>query len=168
MSPRRLPEAWINRIFSAMQGHYGTRWLNMWRIGQALPDGQDAGVVNAKLHWAEKLGGFNSSEGGAAIKQVLNSLPNDPPSLPVFHNLVRAAYQPAKGSQLEHKASPEELEEQRQRIEEMVRSSRAERKESVFTLWYEKILNNPKKYPSVSLQFAKEAFKNHNGKEWAA
>lgn len=70
-----------------MQGHYGTRFLNMWKTGQVLPDGNDAGVVNAMQHWAEKLGWYvNHPE---TIKRVLDNLPVEPPSLPQFHDLLR-------------------------------------------------------------------------------
>ena len=65
----RLPDAWVQRIFATMQGHYGTRFLNMWRTGQTLPDGNDAGVVNAMNHWAEKLGWYVNSPD--TIKEVL-------------------------------------------------------------------------------------------------
>ena len=58
---QRLPEGWIQRIFATMQGHYGTRFLNMWKTGQVLPDGTDAGVVNAMNHWSEKMGGTSAA-----------------------------------------------------------------------------------------------------------
>lgn len=142
-----------------MQGHYGTRWLNLWRIGQALPDGQDAGVVNAKFHWAEKLGGFNSPEGGAAIKIVLSSLPADPPSLPVFHDLVRLAFQPAQVARLPHVTTPEEQTEQKQRIAAL--AQRAKHPAALFTAWYEAILAAPGKCPRISVELAKQAQRNH-------
>lgn len=114
----RLPEAWVQRIFATMQGHYGTRFLNMWRTGQTLPDGNDAGVVNAMNHWAEKLGWYvNSPE---TIKDVLEHLPIEPPSLPQFAEMLRHAYRPPVNKQIERKWTAEELAANKQRVREML------------------------------------------------
>lgn len=105
---QRLPDAWVQRIFATMQGHYGTRFLNMWKTGQVLPDGSDAGVVNAMNHWAEKLGGY--SERGDVIKKVLENLPIEPPSLPQFLELMRHAWFPPPNLQITRQLTAEELE----------------------------------------------------------
>lgn len=84
---RRLPETWIHKIFSIMQAHYGTRWLNLWKINQLLSDGQDAGLINAMEHWAIKLSVYVDNP--QAIKTALENLPPDPPNLPQFMELVR-------------------------------------------------------------------------------
>lgn len=108
-APRRLPDSWVQRIFATMQGHYGTRFLNMWKTGQVLPDGNDAGVVNAMHHWAEKLGGY--ADRGDVIKKVLDNLPVEPPSLPQFLELMRHAwFPPPVAGHLAHKMTAEELE----------------------------------------------------------
>ncbi len=108
-APRRLPDSWVQRIFATMQGHYGTRFLNMWKTGQVLPDGNDAGVVNAMHHWAEKLGGY--ADRGDVIKKVLDNLPVEPPSLPQFQELLRHAwFPPPVAGHLERKMTAEELE----------------------------------------------------------
>jgi len=83
-----------------MQGHYGTRFLNMWKTGQVLPDGNDAGVVNAMNHWSEKLGGYVDRPD--VIKKVLESLPIEPPSLPQFMELMRHAWTPPAVPMLEN------------------------------------------------------------------
>lgn len=112
-----LPEAWVTRIFLALQGNYGTRFLNMWKLGQTLPDGQDAGLVNAKRVWAEKLAGF--ADRPECIKHVLDALPEDPPTLPQFVDLCRKA--PKKElPALPHKLTEEQLKRNRERIAEMV------------------------------------------------
>lgn len=113
---KRLPDSWVHRIFSAMQGHYGSRFLNMWGTGQQLPDGQDAGIVNAMNHWAEKLGGFTDNP--ECIKHALAILPPEPPSLPQFVELCRHAprNQPLA---LEHHLTPEERERNMQRLREI-------------------------------------------------
>lgn len=163
-SKRTLPPAWVDRIFARLDGVYGGEF---GRKFSRVVGGRDEGIEAAKATWADELGGYADSPEAIAFALDVRNLPEKAPNLVQFLGICKTA--PRKQApQLEHKATPEELEEQRQRIEEMVRASRAERKESVFTLWYEKILNNPKKYPSISLQFAREAFKNHKGKEWAA
>ena len=99
-----------------MQGHYGTRFLNMWKTGQVLPDGTDAGVVNAMNHWAERLGGYHDQPD--TIRRVLENLPIEPPSLPQFHQLLREAYRPPAVPMLERKWTPEELQANRERCRE--------------------------------------------------
>jgi len=103
-----LPESWVTKIFATMQGHYGTRWLNMWRIGQTLPDGQDAGVFNAMNHWAEKLGGYVDHP--KTIKRVLENLPPDPPSLPQFAEMLRQSHVREDNLRLPHKPTEAERE----------------------------------------------------------
>lgn len=116
--PRKLPDSWVQRIFVTMQGHYGTRFLNMWKTGQVLPDGNDAGVVNAMNHWAEKLGGY--AEHPETIKRALSNLPIEPPSLPQFAELLRHSYVPPAVPQLENKWTDEQLARNRQRVREMI------------------------------------------------
>lgn len=119
---KRLPESWVHKIFGTMQGHYGTRFLNTWKTGQILPDGMDAGVVNAMIHWAEKLGGF--TENPECIKHALAMLPPEPPTLPQFVELCRNA--PRKQPiALEHHLTPEERArnmERLRKIKEMLNS----------------------------------------------
>jgi hypothetical protein len=115
---RRLPDGWVQKIFATMQGHYGTRFLNMWKTGQELPDGRDAGVVNAMNHWAEKLGGYKDHP--ETIKRALENLPLEPPSLPQFAEILRHSWIPPVVPQLERKWSEEELANNRQRIKEIM------------------------------------------------
>lgn len=91
-----------------MQGNYGSRFLNQWKTGQTLADGQDAGVRNAMNVWAEKLGGFIDAPG--VFGAVLASLPDDPPSLPAFVALCRAEMARSRDNQMkiEHRPTPEE------------------------------------------------------------
>lgn len=118
----RLPDSWVHRIFSTMQGHYGSRFLNMWKTGQVLPDGNDAGIVNAMSHWAEKLGGF--ADHGECIKHALAILPPEPPSLPQFVELCRHA--PRKEPlAIEHRLTDEDRArnaERLRKIKEMLNS----------------------------------------------
>ena len=120
LTSTRLPDSWIRKIFATMQGNYGSRWGNMWKIGQTLPDGSDVGIVNAMDHWAEKLGKFKNHP--QAIKAVLNNLPTNPPTLPEFIQLCRNAYVPEVYIQLENKPTEEQMEKNRQRLKEVVES----------------------------------------------
>lgn len=116
--PSKLPESWVQRIFATMQGHYGTRFLNLWKTGQTLPDGRDAGVVNAMNHWAEKLAGYSQSPD--TIKRALESLPVEPPSLPQFQEILRHAFRPPEVPRLENKWTEEQLARNRERVREML------------------------------------------------
>lgn len=113
---KRLPDSWVRKIFDEMHGHYGSRFLNMWKMNQYLPDGQDIGIVNAMNHWAEKLGGF--VEHPEAIKYALTKLPDEPPTLPQFLGICRHA-PPKNVVKLEHKLTDEQIEANKKRIREI-------------------------------------------------
>ncbi|MBR0568379.1 hypothetical protein J5J83_19835 [Azoarcus sp. L1K30] len=82
-----LHRRWVQKIFAELQGSYGSRFLDMWRSGQALPDGTDAGIENAMRQWGEKLSGFEDQP--ERIRRVLDALPLHPPTLPEFVALCR-------------------------------------------------------------------------------
>ena len=82
-----LPLGWMRKLFAELQGNYGTRFLDMWRSGQADTNGDDVGLQNAMDMWAEKLAGFR--ERPDAIRRVLDTLPKHPPTLPEFVALCR-------------------------------------------------------------------------------
>ena len=88
----------------------------MWKINQVLPDGQDAGIVNAMHHWSEKLAGFE--EHPECLKHALESLPAEPPSLPQFIDMCRRAplEQPLM---LKHQLMPEDIERNKERLNEI-------------------------------------------------
>jgi hypothetical protein len=101
-----------------MQGHYGTRFLNMWKTGQTLSDGSDAGVVNAMNHWAEKLGGYKNSP--ETIKRALENLPVEPPSLPQFCEILRHSWMPPETKQITKQWTQEELERNKKNAAEAI------------------------------------------------
>lgn len=124
-STRQLPERWVAKIFAELQGNYGTRFLSQWQTGQALPDGRDAGLVNAMAMWARKLGGF--ADHADAIRAVLDNLPDTPPSLPEFVALCREAARrlTASAPRLEYKQTDEgkaRAEEAARRVREATNS----------------------------------------------
>ena len=112
----KLPEGWIQRIFATMQGNYGTRFMNQWKTGQTLPDGSDAGVVNAMNHWAEKMGGTSA----ATIKRALEQLPEDPPTLPQFLALLRRSYVEPPVLRLGNDLTAEQMATNKRRIAELI------------------------------------------------
>jgi len=117
-STNRLPSMWIQKIFATMQGHYGSRFLNMWKTGQVLPDGTDAGVANAMETWDRKLAGYAHSP--ETIKRTLDTLPPDPPTLPQFCEMMRLNFVPRNDLALTRTHTPEEIAKNKQRIAEML------------------------------------------------
>jgi nucleotide-binding universal stress UspA family protein len=90
-----LKALWIDQIFQQMQGHYGSRFLHQWETGQhqRLDDGSvgpDIGILNAKAVWGRKLAGF-ADVPEVFVDVIDSALPLEPPSLPMFHDLCRAA-----------------------------------------------------------------------------
>jgi len=114
-----LPANWINKIFSTMQGHYGSRFMNMWKTGDKMENGQDAGLYNAQKTWAEKLGGFENHP--ECIAYVLENLPDLPPTLPQFQDLCRRAprNEPLK---LGHTLTPDEINRNKERLDALKRA----------------------------------------------
>jgi hypothetical protein len=112
----KLPDGWIQRIFATMQGNYGTRFMNMWKTGQTLPDGSDAGVMNAMNHWADKMGGTSA----ATIKRALENLPEDPPTLPQWINLLRRSYVEPPVLRLGNELTAEQRAKNKARIAELI------------------------------------------------
>ena len=108
--PPLLPATLVVEIFRELQGSYGSRFLNQWKTGQINEKGRDLGTRNAMNVWARKLAGF--AEYPDAIRAVLESLPDDPPSLPEFIALCRSAASRSYDSvpRLEHRMTPEERE----------------------------------------------------------
>ena len=115
---RPLPDAWIQKIFSTMQGYYGSRWLNMWKMNQTLPNGEDVGVVNAMRTWADNLGGF--ADHPECLKHALTYLPEEPPTLPKFLEMCRKSplEQPKA---LEHKLTDEDIKRNKERLETLLK-----------------------------------------------
>lgn len=90
----------------------------MWKTGQMMPNGQDAGFANAMTVWAERLGGYKDSP--ETIKRVLECLPLDPPTLPQFLELCRHAYVAPKHLMLDRTMTEAEYEQGRQQISKIL------------------------------------------------
>lgn len=102
-----------------MQGHYGSRFLNMWKTNQTLEDGRDAGIVNAMEFWGMKLTPYLNRP--AVIQHVLDQLPAEPPNLPEFVRLCSRAVDATNVPRLEKQWTQEELEKNKQRAMEALR-----------------------------------------------
>jgi hypothetical protein len=101
----------------------------MWKTGQILSDGSDAGVMNAMNHWAEKLGGYKDHP--ETIKRALENLPLDPPTLPQFMEILRQSWVEPKVLKIEKQFTAEEIavniqrrDEALAKIREMLRAPR--------------------------------------------
>ena len=112
MKPSRLPDGWIQRVFASMQGNYGTRFMNQWKTGQLLPDGNDAGIVNAMNHWSERMAGVSAE----TIKRALDQLPPEPPSLPQWMDLLRRCYVEPNVLRIGRTYTAEELQENKRKV----------------------------------------------------
>lgn len=91
-STEPLPDSWVERIFAAMQGRYGSLWLDRWRTGETITRGGktfDAGLLNAKAMWAADLGGF--AQEPHRIARALDACKARPlpPTLPEFVEMCR-------------------------------------------------------------------------------
>lgn len=118
MKPSQLPDGWIQRVFAAMQGNYGTRFMNQWKTGQLLPDGNDAGIVNAMNHWSEKMAGTSAE----TIKRALDQLPPEPPSLPQWMELLRRSYTEPNVLRLARSYTAEELANNKRKVAEIMKT----------------------------------------------
>lgn len=116
----RLPDSWIVKIFNSMHSHYGSRWVNMWKLGETLPNGLDVGMANAMDAWAIKLGPYHDKP--ETLRKVLNSLPAEPPSLPQFMDLLKNCYVPTNNLQIDNQLTEEQKRINKQRIQEILKT----------------------------------------------
>ncbi len=81
MSPKPLPSAWVDRLFSRLAAFYGSQKLaTMW---------VDADMAEVKAVWAEQLGRFEPASISAALQRLIDSGNQWPPTLPEFVELCR-------------------------------------------------------------------------------
>lgn len=116
----RLPDSWILKIFETMQAHYGSRWTNLWKMGKVLPNGIDYGMANAMDTWAIKLAPYQDKP--EALKKVMANLPNDPPSLPQFMELLKHCYVPTNTLQIDNQLTEQQKAINKARIQEILKT----------------------------------------------
>lgn len=109
-----LPDSWIERIFSRMSAMYGSLFRERWR---------DCDLSEVKLVWAEELSTFSDNPEcfGMALKAIVSEC-KFPPTLPEFVAICRRNYSQPKLIALEHKMTPEEIENNRIRARKMADS----------------------------------------------
>lgn len=117
MTPNQLPAAWVDKIFSRLQGVYGREFTGQY---SSIVNDVDEGLANAKQVWAEELVGFTRFP--EAIGYALEHLPERAPNCIRFKELCRNAprkpeVEPAK---LEHTLTPEQQAEQKARVRKML------------------------------------------------
>lgn len=157
-SKRILPPAWVDRIFSRLDGVYGGEFAGKF---SRVVGGRDEGIEAAKSIWAEELGGFLENPDAIAWALEPRNLPDRAPNLVQFLAICKTA--PRKSvPQLMHTPTEKERTENRERIQAAAQAVKVG-STAKFTGWWQLILANPKKYPAISVEFAKEARKHHTG-----
>lgn len=103
-----------------MQAHYGSRWTNLWKMGKVLPNGIDYGMANAMDTWATKLAPYHDKP--ETLRKVMANLPNDPPSLPQFMELLKHCYVPSTTLQIDNQLTDEQKQKNKARIQEILKT----------------------------------------------
>jgi len=152
---RRLSEPMVRRLFAELQGLYGSRWIDMWKLGQVRDDGADLGLLNAQAVWAKALGGF--AEHPKILRKALDACHAKPfpPTLPEFLELCRQYL--GNDAPLALPVLPSLPEVARQKVEALAAEKASRSPKTDFRKWARDILANPSAFPAVSVRFAKEA-----------
>ena len=136
-----LPDEWVDRLFLRFSTMYGSAWLEKWR---GIP------MDEVRRTWAADLGGFDGETLRRALEHVKSNC-SFPPSCPEFVAICKQfrappaqqTYLPAPQSRMPAEAAAA--------LQQFV-SGRKD-----YRGWAKKILANPKLYPHISVEFAKEA-----------
>lgn len=127
-----MPSQVIDRLFSRLQGIYGTSFTSKFSTG-AGDDGRDRGFENAKAVWSDELSGFSDNLDALAYA-LRNTDPKFPPSAREFLTLCRAA--PRKEAPvLAHKLTPEESEHNRQMASEATKALKPKISDGIDVHW---------------------------------
>jgi len=110
-----LPHAWIERVFTRLQGIYGREFLSQY--GTGMVGNIDPGIENAKVVWAEELGGFERWP--EAIGYALENLPDRAPNCIRFREICRNAPM-AEQLKLEHRLTDAQMAENKKKVREMI------------------------------------------------
>ena len=121
MTQNQLPRAWVEKIFTRLQGVYGREFLGQY--GTGMVNGVDPGIENAKQVWAEELAGF--IRWPDAIAYALEHLPERTPNAIKFRELCRMSPRKEdKPLELEHKLTEEQMAANKKRVTEMLKGLR--------------------------------------------
>jgi hypothetical protein len=121
MTQNQLPRAWVEKIFTRLQGVYGREFLGQY--GTGMVNGVDPGIENAKQVWAEELAGF--IRWPDSIAYALEHLPERTPNAIKFRELCRISPRKEnKPLELEHKLTEEQMAANKKRVAEMLKGLR--------------------------------------------
>lgn len=121
MTQNQLPRAWVEKIFTRLQGVYGREFLGQY--GTGMVNGVDPGIENAKQVWAEELAGF--IRWPDAIAYALEHLPERTPNAIKFRELCRMSPRKEdKPLEIEHKLTEEQMAANKKRVAEMLKGLR--------------------------------------------
>lgn len=109
---KELQNGWVERLFSRLSAMYGAAFGRQWE-GTNLPD--------VKSVWAEKLGGFNAAQIGAALNSC-DERPY-PPNLPEFIDLCRQVARRQGGSSAQPQAPQLSGQERIERSEQLAKAA---------------------------------------------
>lgn len=150
MTKQPLQPEWIDRIFMRLHGRFGNTFFNKFKLGAMNANGEDAGIANAKATWAYELSGISPER----IKAALEAHYDHAPSCDDFKSncYIRQAVQDYKAL-----PAPADLEANRKNAEK-VHNFVAEhmKPKNDYRAWIKPILENPSKYPEISVKYAKE------------
>jgi hypothetical protein len=141
-----LRDRWIDALFVRFQLMYGNAWADKW-AGLAI--GQ------VKTTWADDLSGCTGEQIRRALEHVKANNPF-PPSCPEFLALCRQfRAPPSVAGYLKPPAAggiPVDIQAEVSRLFKRTDGEKRDPKD-----WARRILANPERYPSISLEFASEA-----------
>lgn len=157
---RTLPASWVEKIFRRMQGYYGSIWVDRWKSGesQQTPQGLvDVGMLNAKVVWAEELGGFSDTP--EAIGKALDACKGlkFPPTLPEFLALCREeAGRPKPAKQIEYTPTAEDRQRQQDAAERIAQEARAKQARCFDGLAWARTASSPYALQALAQEAAAE------------
>lgn len=151
MNKTNLPLEWIERIFMRLHGRFGNSFLDKYRIGGLNQKGDDVGIENAKQTWAQELAGVSVER----IKAALEANYDYPPSCDDFKANCKVKVQqqdyialPAPNNKETNKAYADNVVQFVLQNETPKSNKRA---------WIKRILDNPSRWPDISVKYAQEA-----------
>lgn len=153
-----LPIEWIERIFMRLHGRFGNQFYDKFRISQFNDKGEDIGIENAKQTWCSELAGISADRIAIAIKAVYQY----PPSCDEFKQVCLSS---VLSKESDFKALPKPVVDEeilQAGLDRMNKIVKDNARNSSFTAWIFKILDNPKNYSQISFDTAIEAKANLN------
>ncbi|MCM2312201.1 MAG: hypothetical protein NDI84_12440 [Steroidobacteraceae bacterium] len=141
----RLPDAWVKSLLDRMAAMYGEKFVRQWE--KTDPDAM-------RDMWAESLGRFDGDQIKWALQHLVGNNPF-PPTLPEFVMLCRQAPRketPALPAPVVPKSVAQRRAEELAQAAEKITGAKKDPKG-----WAREVLAEPKKFPGISVKFARMA-----------